>query len=141
VYGLATINSPTKYLTTLFGTYGTYVTSAVLSTALNGFFLKMGMDKTVAFVSTLYFFAIINYLVIGWIVKKSSQEVTVKKGRQTDRNAKTNMNTNATSKRVNNMPKRAERTNTPKKVERGNKKKPTASWSRLGNVVRLAGPG
>jgi hypothetical protein len=97
VYGLSTINTPTKYLTTLFGTYGTYVTSAVLSTALNGVFIKMGMDKMVAFVSTLYFFAIINYLVIGWIVKKSNAqaEVNTKKGsRQSPRK------TNNTSKRV-----------------------------------------
>jgi uncharacterized membrane protein len=127
VYGLATINTPAKYLTTLFGTYGTYVTSAVLSTVLNGVFLKMGMDKTVAFVSTLYFFAIINYLVIGWIVKKSSQEVTVKRGRQPQRNT----NTSASNRRVertNITPKRAVRTNTPKKVVRRNKKKSTSSW-------------
>lgn len=138
VYGLATINTPAKYLTTLFGTYGTYVTSAVLSTALNGVFLKMGMDKTVAFVSTLYFFAIINYLVIGWIVKKSSEGVTAKKGRQSQRNTKTN----APNKRVErpNTPRGAVRKNTPNKVVRS-RKKPTSSWSRLGDVVRSAGPG
>jgi hypothetical protein len=117
VYGLATINNPAKYLKTLFGTYSTYVTSAVLSTALNGFFLNLGMDKTVAFVSSLYFFAIINYVVLGWIVKKSSQEVTTKKGSQPQRNT--------------NAPKRVVRPNTPKKAVQP-KKKPTSSrsWSR-----------
>jgi uncharacterized membrane protein len=147
VYGLATINTLAKYFTTLFGTYGTYVTSAVLSTALNGAFLKMGMDKTVAFVSTLYFFAIINYLVIGWIVKKSSQDVTVKQGRQKQRNTKTKTKTNKNvpnkrAERTNTTPKRAAvRTNhPPKKVVRRNTKS-TSSWSRLADVVRFAGPG
>jgi hypothetical protein len=130
VYGLSTINTPAKYLTTLFGTYGTYVTSAVLSTALNGVFIKMGMDKTVAFVSTLYFFAIINYLVIGWIVKKSNaaqEAVTTKKGsRQPPRK------TNNTSKRVistnTNTSKRAVQPKKKPKKAVQKKKKTTSSW-------------
>lgn len=152
VYGLATINNPARYLKTLFGTYGTYVTSAVLSTALNGFLLKMGMDKTVSFVSTLYFFAIINYLVIGWIVKKSSQEVTpTTKGRQPQTNTNVSNKrverTNTPNKRVErtNTPKNpAARTNTPKKKSNSSwpRKKSTSSWgSRLVEVVKYAGPG
>jgi len=74
VYGLESINTPTKYKNTLFGMYATLVTAAVGSTALNAAFLSMGVPKTLAFVGTLGLFSILNYFAIGYIVGKARQE-------------------------------------------------------------------
>jgi hypothetical protein len=73
VYGLESIDTRAKYFKTLGGMYAALIVSAIGSTILNAFFLNMGLHKTVAFVSTLLTFAFINYFVIGWIVKKSSE--------------------------------------------------------------------
>lgn len=46
------------------------MTSLVGSTLLNTFFVKiLQIDKTIAFITTLWTFAIINYFFIGWIVR------------------------------------------------------------------------
>lgn len=48
-----------------------YMTSLVGSTLLNTFFNKtLKIDKTTAFITTLWTFAIINYFFIGWIVRR-----------------------------------------------------------------------
>ena len=78
VYGIGSIDTPTKYIKTLIGMYATMLSSAVGSTALNGALLSAGMDKAVAFICTLWLFACINYVVIGWIVKKSNAAGIVK---------------------------------------------------------------
>jgi hypothetical protein len=127
VYGFSTIDTPQKYFTTLFGTYGTYVTSAVLSTALNRVLLDFGMDKTYAFVSALYIFAIINYVVIGWIVKESSKEVVVNKNNSnnnTQKGVQPKKNTNLPKKAVPVQPKKVVRVQPKKAVPVQPKKKP-----------------
>lgn len=73
VYGLHTINSQEKYFSTLLGQAGAYVTAMFGSTMLNAVLRKWGMAKTPAFITTLYVFALINYFVIGWIVRRSVQ--------------------------------------------------------------------
>lgn len=81
VYGLESINTPSKYYKTLGGMFSTLTGSALGSTALNAFLLSTGkFNKTAAFIATLWSFSIINYLIIGWIVRasnKSSTEETV----------------------------------------------------------------
>lgn len=72
VYGLETINTRRKYLKTLVGQYGAYFTAMIGSTILNTWLRKKGMEKNKAFVSTLFLFAIINYFVIGWIVRQAT---------------------------------------------------------------------
>jgi hypothetical protein len=71
VYGLDSINTPARYWKTLGGMYSALGTASVGSTILNGFLLSTGMNKTVAFVATLWIFALFNYFVIGWIVAAS----------------------------------------------------------------------
>lgn len=72
VYGVESINTPARYFKTLGGMYATLITSAIGSTFLNGVLLKLGVQKTIAFVGTLWLFACINYVVLGWIIKISN---------------------------------------------------------------------
>lgn len=72
VYGLSSINTPSKYWQTLAGTYSTLVTAAMGSTLLNGLLLQTtSLSKPVAFVVTMWVFALMNYLVLGWIVRRT----------------------------------------------------------------------
>ena len=73
VYGVATINTRKKYWKTLLGQSWAYLFAMFGSTFLNLLFLKMGMDKTVAFFTTMLLFACINYVVIGWIVRRATE--------------------------------------------------------------------
>ncbi|CAB9500417.1 expressed unknown protein [Seminavis robusta] len=73
VYGLHSINTREKYLKTLGGQASAYGTALIGSTLLN-IYLRKHMPKNVAFVTTLYLFAIINYFVIGWITRQSIKE-------------------------------------------------------------------
>jgi len=52
--------------------------ASVGSTALHAFLLTI-MDKTPAFLVTLYSFALFNYFVIGYIVKRSDQAAAAAK--------------------------------------------------------------
>ena len=72
VYGLHTINTREKYFKTLVGQYGAYLTAMVGSTILNTWLRNQGMGKDKAFVATMFLFSIINYFVIGWIVRQAA---------------------------------------------------------------------
>jgi FlaA1/EpsC-like NDP-sugar epimerase len=74
VYGLESVNTAQKYWQTLRGTYQAYITSAVGSTLLNTFLLKLGVNRTVAFMATLWIFACINYLWIGYVVRRAVEK-------------------------------------------------------------------
>lgn len=74
VYGLESVNTTQKYLQTLYGTYQAYITSAIGSTLLNTFLLKLGVNRTVAFMATLWIFACINYLWISYVVRKAVEQ-------------------------------------------------------------------
>jgi len=83
VYGLASINTPQKYWTTLAGMSSTLLVASVGSTALNAVLRQqLGIPKTWAFVLTLYSFSIVNYFVIGYIVKRSAAAADKKEQRQ-----------------------------------------------------------
>lgn len=71
VYGLSTIDTRQKYLSTLIGQSWAYFVALVGSTILNTWLRRSGMPKDLAFVTTLVVFACINYFVIGWIVHKT----------------------------------------------------------------------
>jgi hypothetical protein len=78
VYGLESINTPAKYYRTLGGMFSTLAVAAFGSTALNAFLLNTTqLSKTAAFVVTLCAFSIINYFVIGWIVRASNKSSTL----------------------------------------------------------------
>ena len=83
VYGLDTINTRSKYIQTLSGTYSALMLSAVGSTFLNQFLLNLGFSKPVAFLGTLYLFAFVNYLFIGWIVRQSNKSSVKSTSRRT----------------------------------------------------------
>lgn len=72
VYGLATINTPTKYLTTLAGTYSAFAFSMIGSTILNGMLIRF-LNKNAAFVATIITFSVVNYFFISWIVRRTSK--------------------------------------------------------------------
>lgn len=75
VYGLDTINTRQKYLTTLGGQYGAYFGAMIGSTVLNTWLRHHGgMSKDKAFVTTLILFSFVNYFVIGWIVRNSTTD-------------------------------------------------------------------
>lgn len=74
VYGLHTIDTREKYFKTLGGVYSAYMVSLIGSTLLNMLFITgLNMNKTLAFIITLWTFAIINYFVIGWMVRKGQE--------------------------------------------------------------------
>lgn len=73
VYGMHTINTTPKYWTTLTGTYSAFMVSAVGSTVLNTTLLKIGLSRPIAFMATIWIFSIVNYLVIGWVVRQSNK--------------------------------------------------------------------
>lgn len=73
VYGLESINTRKKYISTLRGMYAALMTAAVGSTILNGALLHWGLPKTQAFVTTLVIFACINYVWIGKIVERQQR--------------------------------------------------------------------
>jgi hypothetical protein len=72
VYGLHSINTREKYLQTLLGQFQVYSLALVGSTFLNLFLLRAGLDKTVAFFTTMVTFACINYYLVGWIVQRAT---------------------------------------------------------------------
>lgn len=90
VYGIDTINTWEKYFKTLLGQYSAYGFALVGSTCLNMLLLRIGMDKTIAFFTTLTLFACINYFLIGWMVRRttatavepSAKDIAVKKVRR-----------------------------------------------------------
>lgn len=73
VYGYASINTRSKYLTTLFGTYQALCVSAVGSTMLNSHLINIGWDRNVSFVVTLIVFSCLNYLWISYVVKQANK--------------------------------------------------------------------
>lgn len=64
VYGLQSINTRQKYASTLLGTYQALLVSCCGSTILNTYLVNIGLDRDVAFASTLVVFSGVNYL---WI--------------------------------------------------------------------------
>lgn len=76
VYGLESINTREKYFKTLLGQFYAYGIALFGSTTLNLFLIKSGIEKTVAFFSTMVIFACINYYLIGWLVKRALQSTT-----------------------------------------------------------------
>ena len=71
VYGLETIDTREKYFKTLLGQFYAYGISLFGSTSLNLLLIQYGIDKTIAFFSTMVIFACINYYFIGWLVKRA----------------------------------------------------------------------
>lgn len=74
VYGLDSVSTRQKYWSTLFGTYQAYFVSAFGSTFVNSYLIQIGVNREVAFVTTLWFFACLNYLWIGYVVKKAKEK-------------------------------------------------------------------
>lgn len=75
VYGLGSIGTYQLYWTTLGGTYSALTVSCVGSTALNAALLATHLGsrhKTAAFVATLWIFSLFNYVVLGWIARRSA---------------------------------------------------------------------
>ena len=72
VYGLESINTWQKYKSTLIGTYEALIFSAFGSTFLNKVFINLGMHRDLAFLATLWIFALLNYVWIGYIVRKTN---------------------------------------------------------------------
>lgn len=71
VYGLDTINTREKYFKTLIGQFYAYGMALFGSTFLNLFLIKSGVDKTLAFFSTMMIFACVNYYLIGFLTKRA----------------------------------------------------------------------
>jgi len=71
VYGLETINTREKYIKTLAGQFSAYGFALIGSTILNLVLLRMGVEKTVAFFGTMLIFSLLNYFLIGWIVRRA----------------------------------------------------------------------
>ena len=88
VYGLETINTREKYIKTLLGQYSAYGLSLCGSTLLNLLLLRCGMEKTIAFFTTMAVFACANYFVIGWIVRLAAEKSSADKVKNGDRKKK-----------------------------------------------------
>ena len=72
VYGMDTIDTYEKYWKTLSGQFKVYGVGLFGATFLNSFLISSGgLDKTVAFWATISFFAVFNYFLISWVVKKA----------------------------------------------------------------------
>jgi hypothetical protein len=82
VYGLHSINTREKYLQTLLGQFQVYSLALVGSTFFNLFLLRAGLDKTVAFFTTMVTFACINYYLVGWIVQRATKRASAEGKRQ-----------------------------------------------------------
>jgi hypothetical protein len=82
VYGLHSINTREKYLQTLLGQFQVYSLALVGSTFFNLFLLRAGLDKTVAFFTTMVTFACINYYLVGWIVQRATNSASAEEKRQ-----------------------------------------------------------
>lgn len=80
VYGIESINTAQKYWSTLFGTYQALIVSAVGSTFVNTSLVKMGVNRNLAFVSTLLGFACINFFWIGFVVSQAKKKDAKQRG-------------------------------------------------------------
>jgi hypothetical protein len=102
VYGLETINTREKYFKTLLGQFYAYGIALFGSTALNLSLISSGLDKTVAFFSTMVIFACINYYLVGWLMKQalgSATEAEASAGRKGTRSLqKSNKNAATTAR-------------------------------------------
>ena len=78
VYGLESVNTRQKYFSTLFGTYQAYFLSAFGSTFVNSYLIQLGVNREISFITTLWIFACINYLWIGYVVKKANETAATK---------------------------------------------------------------
>ena len=63
---------------TLLGQTYVYSFALVGSTVLNLFLLRTGLEKTKAFFATMVLFAIINYFLIEWVVKRVTTSSSAK---------------------------------------------------------------
>jgi hypothetical protein len=72
VYGLETIDTRDKYFKTLLGQSSAYIVALFGSTFLNQALLSTGVNKNMAFLTTLWVFACINYFVVGWVVRRAA---------------------------------------------------------------------
>jgi hypothetical protein len=118
VYGLETINTREKYFKTLRGQFYAYGIALFGSTALNLSLISSGIDKTVAFFSTMVIFACINYYLIGWVVNRAlksandeaSLDSTSRKGGRSMQKAKSAMKVGS---------KKDEKLDTIRRIRRG----------------------
>mmetsp|Transcript_20710 Transcript_20710/g.29247 ORF Transcript_20710/g.29247 Transcript_20710/m.29247 type:complete len:234 (-) Transcript_20710:123-824(-) len=69
-YGLDTINTKEKYRKTLLGTYSALSFTLLVSTVMNAVLIKLGMQKDHAFATTLFLGAILNYILLTFVVVK-----------------------------------------------------------------------
>lgn len=78
VYGMSSINTYSKYITTLLETYSALGASAVGSAALNGF-LRQYLPRLVAFGFTMAIFAVVNYMFMHYIMSRDTTEHSKRK--------------------------------------------------------------
>jgi hypothetical protein len=74
VYGMHTINTRQKYFKTLVCQFYAYGIALFGSTFLNLFLIQSGLDKTMAFFSTMIIFATINYYLIGFLTRRALEK-------------------------------------------------------------------
>lgn len=77
VYGMETIDTREKYFKTLLAQSSAYVGALFGSTFLNQALISSGVSKNVAFLITLFVFAIINYFVVGWVVRRAAGSAVI----------------------------------------------------------------
>jgi hypothetical protein len=79
VYGLDTINTRQKYFATLLQMYATLMTSGVLSTLCNALLLQYTPlnNKQVVMTTTIVIFAVINFLVIDYLMARNNSSGTI----------------------------------------------------------------
>lgn len=82
VYGLDTVDSKQKYLTSLLLTYSTYSTSLIGTTIVNTLLLKQGVSKSIAMWGTVFGFGIVNYFLLRHLMKKVPKTPTVASGKK-----------------------------------------------------------
>lgn len=114
VYGLQSIATTERYLSTLAVTYSLYFASLIGSTICNLSLIRYGMSKNIAFWSTIFGFGLCNFFLLRIFIGQdadgkgeSSVDATFKgkggrkgsqQGRQTGRNTNRTNNSNNTSR-------------------------------------------
>eukprot|EP00978_Attheya_sp_CCMP212_P025345 scaffold81381_cov57-Attheya_sp.AAC.2 len=73
VFGLDTVRTREKYLSSLFACYSAYFTTLVASTICNAILLKIGVQRNVAFWGTIVMFSVVNFFLVSWAATNSSQ--------------------------------------------------------------------
>ena len=77
VYGMDTIDTSEKYWKTLVGQFKVYGFGLFGATFLNSYLIRsVGLDKTVSILVTMGSFAVLNYFLVSWVVKKALESST-----------------------------------------------------------------